>query len=263
MKRLIFICILCGIIIPAGSNSGRCAGNKFVIVYNNMEAQEGLSADWGFAAWIELNGEVYLFDTGGKGDVLSSNLEKLGLDPARVGEIIISHMHWDHIGGLPGISKEIKPNTVVHLPEAADKELTGQMEHLDFQVNSNFKEIGKDIWITSVLENPANQIKEQALVIVNGEKYIILTGCAHPGIVQICEEVAGFFPEKKGELVTGGFHLRGVHDSVVKGISGSIEKLGFEKVAPSHCTGEKAVEIFKQLWGENYTRLNLGDSYSF
>lgn len=263
MKKLIFFLIISFTVFLTGVKDSFCQGNRFVIVYNNMESKEGLEADWGYAAWIELEGQVFLFDSGAKGDILLSNLQKLGLDPNRINQVIISHLHGDHIGGLPAVSQKLKSNTKVYLPEMIDPDLKGQMKDLNFQVQKDFYKIGVNIWITKVFENSSNGIKEHALVIEKGDKLIIMTGCAHPGIAEMCQGICNYFKNKKPELVTGGFHLGGTKKAGVRSISTSFKKLGIGKVGPSHCTGAKAIKIFRKGWGNNYIQLFLGDEYSF
>ncbi|NQU85862.1 MAG: MBL fold metallo-hydrolase [Mariniphaga sp.] len=263
MKQLTFILSIFLILVLGSVKNSFCQEDKFIIVYNNMSAETDLESDWGYAAWIELDGEIYLFDSGTKGDIFKSNLEKLNLDPGKINKVIISHNHYDHIGGLSAISEELKPNTKVYLPEMIDDELLKQMNSLDFQVEKDFKKIGDRIWITRVMENPANRIKEHALVIEKGEKYIIITGCAHPGISGMCKEIADYFQGKTPELVTGGFHLIATSDSNVEEISATLKEIGIEKAGASHCTGEKAISIFQKDWGENFVQLYLGDEYVF
>ncbi|MBN1820899.1 MAG: MBL fold metallo-hydrolase [Prolixibacteraceae bacterium] len=262
MKKLLTVLTLFVLIFVVNLNSF-CQDDLFIIVYNNMASETELESDWGFAAWIELDGKVYLFDTGTKGEVLISNLKKLNLDPALIEKVIISHNHFDHIGGLPAMAAELKPNTVVYLPEKLNDQVAGQIKSLDLKVETGFTKIADKLWITEVMENPANRIKEHTLVIENGDKYIIMTGCAHPGIVSICESIVNHFPEKIPELVTGGFHLVSTGDQEVEKISERLKELGIQKAGASHCTGDKAVEIFKKDWGENYIQLFLGDKYIF
>ena len=65
-------------------------------VYNNIPCREGLTPDWGFSCLVEEAG--LLFDTGAKGDVLLSNMRALGIDPADIRYLVLSHDHWDHGG---------------------------------------------------------------------------------------------------------------------------------------------------------------------
>ena len=73
---------------------------KATIIYDNTAFRKDLQADWGFAALIEANGKRILFDTGGSGSILLSNMNKLGITPKEIDDVFISHAHFDHTGGL-------------------------------------------------------------------------------------------------------------------------------------------------------------------
>ena len=73
---------------------------KVTIIYDNTSARPELQADWGFSALVEAKGKRILFDTGADGRILLSNMEKLKIDPKEIEDVFISHLHWDHTGGL-------------------------------------------------------------------------------------------------------------------------------------------------------------------
>ena len=54
---------------------------KATIIYDNTAFRKDLRADWGFSALIETNGKKILFDTGGSGSILLSNMTKLEIPP--------------------------------------------------------------------------------------------------------------------------------------------------------------------------------------
>lgn len=56
--------------------------------------------EWGFSALVEVGGVKYLYDTGYHPDLVLKNAEKLGIDLAEVEQVILSHTHIDHVGGL-------------------------------------------------------------------------------------------------------------------------------------------------------------------
>src|SRR5436309_5212342 len=56
--------------------------------------------EWGFAALVESNGRRILFDTGAKPDTVFENAKKLALDLSGITDVILSHWHDDHTGGL-------------------------------------------------------------------------------------------------------------------------------------------------------------------
>jgi len=235
----------------------------FTVVYNNVSSDNNLKTQWGYAAWIEKGDEVILFDTGTKSVILRENLRKLGLDPGRVNTIAISHEHLDHTGGLEYVLKQVKNGIKVYLPNDFNPSLKKEYDKITFIVNDKYHEITKDVWITEIFIDKKRGIKEQALIIEKGEKIIMITGCAHPGIAEMCQSVKDHFPDKKLDLVTGGFHLMQMSEERVTQISDKIKQLGFKKVAPSHCTGDNSIAVFQKEWKDDFVQLNLGDSYHF
>ncbi|MBI5523284.1 MAG: MBL fold metallo-hydrolase [Desulfarculus sp.] len=72
---------------------------SITVVVDNQPGLEGLTPEWGLALWIEHQDQAILYDTG-MGPALLPNLAALGLDPARLAAVVISHGHLDHMGGL-------------------------------------------------------------------------------------------------------------------------------------------------------------------
>jgi 7,8-dihydropterin-6-yl-methyl-4-(beta-D-ribofuranosyl)aminobenzene 5'-phosphate synthase len=99
------------------------------------------------------------------------------------------------------------------------------------------------------------------LIISSDKNLFIVTGCSHPGIVNIVKRAMEIKPESSIEIVTGGFHLLRHSKAEVKNISDELKKLGVKKIAPSHCTGDEAINIFRKEWGADFVNLNLGDTF--
>ncbi|NLX53135.1 MAG: MBL fold metallo-hydrolase [Deltaproteobacteria bacterium] len=70
------------------------------VICDNYTARDDLEASWGFACLIALEDKNILFDTGSDGPVLRHNMEKLEIDPESIDLLMISHQHWDHVGGV-------------------------------------------------------------------------------------------------------------------------------------------------------------------
>ena len=81
------------------------AKSSITVVYNHEGAAsaKGLTRRGGFSAHIDLMGRSVLFDTGGEASVILENLQSLGLGDAELEAVVISHNHWDHVYGLPGV----------------------------------------------------------------------------------------------------------------------------------------------------------------
>jgi 7,8-dihydropterin-6-yl-methyl-4-(beta-D-ribofuranosyl)aminobenzene 5'-phosphate synthase len=59
-------------------------------------------------------------------------------------------------------------------------------------------------------------------------------------------------------MVVGGFHLLHLSDDEVRKVIAELKELGVDRVAPTHCTGERAIEIFRQEYGDGFTRGGTG-----
>jgi len=87
------------------------------ILYDNNFYDQRLETAWGFSCLVQGLEKTILFDTGGDSAMLLRNLQKLGIDPGVVDVIIISHIHYDHVGGLGGFLRE-NSDVAVYLPRS-------------------------------------------------------------------------------------------------------------------------------------------------
>jgi 7,8-dihydropterin-6-yl-methyl-4-(beta-D-ribofuranosyl)aminobenzene 5'-phosphate synthase len=85
---------------------------RMTILFDNYPGVAGLETLWGFAALFRIPRLTVLFDTGSNGRVLLRNMAALGVDPASIDLLFLSHPHWDHIGGLDSIL-ELNPKMTV------------------------------------------------------------------------------------------------------------------------------------------------------
>ena len=77
-----------------------------ITILSTMLAEEGIG-EWGFAALVEADGRRILFDTGRYPDTVLRNAEVMGIDLAGVDELVLSHNHSDHTGGLVSMRKAL------------------------------------------------------------------------------------------------------------------------------------------------------------
>jgi 7,8-dihydropterin-6-yl-methyl-4-(beta-D-ribofuranosyl)aminobenzene 5'-phosphate synthase len=227
---------------------------KITIIYDNNEYNPELTTAWGFSALIEYRGEKLLFDTGGDLATLRSNMTKLGIDPTEIENIAISHGHQDHIGGLVGLLAETNNPTVYLIPS-----LVASYEHRisqDAQVIAVApgQSLGEALFTTGEMKI---SVPEQALIIRTSMGLVIITGCAHPGIVAIVEQAQKLF-EENIYFVMGGFHLGSKGTRELEGIIAAFRRLGVEKVAPCHCTGDRAIQMFKEAYGDDFIQAGVG-----
>jgi 7,8-dihydropterin-6-yl-methyl-4-(beta-D-ribofuranosyl)aminobenzene 5'-phosphate synthase len=100
-------------------------------------------------------------------------------------------------------------------------------------------------------------IPEQAIAIEIDQGVVILTGCAHPGIVTIVEHIQDMFG-KPVYLVLGGFHLKDKSPDEISAIVQAFRRLKVERAGPCHCTGEQAIAAFAKEYGENFVQIGTG-----
>jgi 7,8-dihydropterin-6-yl-methyl-4-(beta-D-ribofuranosyl)aminobenzene 5'-phosphate synthase len=239
---------------PAG-NAVHHASQKghnvtMISIYDNCRFQPELKTDWGFASVVSTPVATVLFDTGGDARTLLFNMQKMNIAPCSIDIVFISHIHYDHVGGLEGFLTR-NTNVTVFIPASFPDTIRTMITNRGaaFSDVSTAREIIDGLYTTGELSGPP---EEQALVINSSRGLIVMTGCSHPGIIRIVKHVQALFPERNLHLVVGGFHHPPL--SVVK----AMRALAVEHVAPSHCTGERVTAAFKQEYTDHFIPYGVG-----
>ena len=177
--------------------------------------------------------------------------------------MVISHDHWDHTGGLWEILKRREGLNVYTCPSFGSglkekvKIFNGRLIE-----NTDFTEVAKDVYVTGEIAGRygGGYIPEQALVVRTNKGISIITGCAHPGILQILKKVKNNFPGEDIYLVCGGFHLMDEERHTVKVIAEEFKKIRIQKVGATHCTGDEAEKIFKDEYKQDFVTIKVGQT---
>jgi 7,8-dihydropterin-6-yl-methyl-4-(beta-D-ribofuranosyl)aminobenzene 5'-phosphate synthase len=231
-----------------------------ITVYDNYQHDSSLQTGWGFACLVRLEpnnqeSQTILFDTGADSQTLLANMEKLNIDPGEIDAIFLSHIHNDHVGGLFGLLEK-NSDLKVYLPISFPKEFKDRTRSYGAEVVevSGPAEILSNVYSTGEL---ANLIKEQSLIVRTEKGLILLTGCAHPGVVKIIKQAKEMLNEDV-YLVMGGFHLSGASDTELREIIKEFKGFGVRKAAPCHCSGKRCRELFEQAYQENFIKNGVG-----
>ena len=261
---------LSGQTTPTSATAAASAA-RLTVLCDNTAARDGVKAVGGFACLVEARGHTVLFDAGANPKGLKDNLAALKINPSKIEAIVISHYHNDHTQGAPGLGtlagvRTLTPHSFDGHPEQAaalpSAGLTlvpvsqatplfdgiGVSEPLHFDGKISMGVPGKEF---------ADELWEQCLTIDTPAGLVVIAGCSHAGILPMLEQVK----RQSGRplhLVIGGFHLLDQPDAKVREIATTMKAMGVAYVCPTHCTGEAAVHVFRDVFGDRYVSAGVG-----
>jgi 7,8-dihydropterin-6-yl-methyl-4-(beta-D-ribofuranosyl)aminobenzene 5'-phosphate synthase len=261
--RILLLLILVGFSLLAGPLP-EVRELRLTVLYDNYTAAEGVQSDWGFSCLVQCPEKTILFDTGTQAGILQKNIASLNVDLSRLEMIVISHLHGDHTGGLEWVLSQ-KSDIPVYLPAMAKDEYMDKVRQWGGlpQRISEPREICRNVYSTG--EMPAGfdpAFSEQSLVFKTTKGLLVITGCAHPGILAIVRrapQVVSGLPR----IVLGGFHLMRKNDEEIGAIIREMKAAGVERCGASHCTGDRAIELFRDSFAERFLSLGVGAVLTF
>ncbi|MBR3103891.1 MAG: MBL fold metallo-hydrolase [Lachnospiraceae bacterium] len=273
---------------------------RIVNLIENTEGRVGCAFAHGLSFYVETEKHKLLVDLG-PSDETFKNAEKLGIDLTQVDTVILSHGHYDHSGGIMTFSN-INPTSVIYMQESVgedyyaddgadagdkryryigiDKDILNlpqirrvQGDHsIDDELELfTIRERSHKIPFTNkrlLIRESGDYIRddfrhEHYLVIHEGDKRILMSGCAHNGILSILDayyEKYVSYPD----VVISGFHLMKKTEYTEEELR-EVTDIGNElKNYPTmfytcHCTGETAYQIMKEPMGEQLQYVHSGD----
>ena len=245
--------------------------------------------EWGFSALVEADGNRVLLDTGAHPDTVLRNAHDLKIDLSNVREAILTHNHWDHVGGLLTLRKEMmKANpsalSAVHVgqgifysrptPHGEDNKMISLKKEYEATggrliEHQEWAEVFPGMWLTGPVprkfpernwsgsgrvQKPGSVVEDtipedQSLVLNTPLGLVVVTGCGHAGVINILTFAQERFPNERVEAILGGLHLFPASDEQ---LSWTAEKLKGFKVANllgAHCTGIEAVYRIRERLG--------------
>jgi 7,8-dihydropterin-6-yl-methyl-4-(beta-D-ribofuranosyl)aminobenzene 5'-phosphate synthase len=231
---------------------------NITIFYDNNWFDPSLKTAWGFSCLVRGLKRTVLFDTGGNGSTLLGNMMRLGIEPAEVDIVVLSHIHVDHTGGL-GKFLEKNSRAVVYLPGSFPVNFKKAVMSLGASVEEVLgpRELFPGAYTIGEL---GDEIREQALALKTAAGLVVITGCAHPGIMKMVRKAREITGEETVCMLVGGFHLGGELPSRIQSIAEELRPLSVQKVAPCHCSGDGTRGLFREKFREDYVESGAGKS---
>ena len=250
------------------------------LVVENTVRKAGLLAEHGLSYWIASGGHGVLFDTG-QGQVLVPNAQRLQVDLARTGAIVLSHGHSDHTGALRYVfhladharvflyPDAMQPRYSVHggqateigLPSLTHGELKREQHRLVWTVqptevtpgifatgaiprSNNFEDTGGDFYLDAAGRHPDPIMDDQAIYVDTDAGIVVILGCAHAGVVNTLQYVRSL-TGRPIVAVIGGMHLVNASAVRITNTIAALREMGVKLISPCHCTGARATAA---LW---------------
>ncbi len=228
---------------------------SLTILYDNYRYVHRTRTNWGFSCLVEGAEKTILFDTGYRPEVLWHNINFMEKDVHGIDIIVLSHNHSDHVGGLMSILEK-NANVTVYIPSAFPQEFFNDVEKTGARV---VKVTGPAIICNGVYTTGqmGQDIPEQGMVLDTIRGLVLISGCSHPGIVEMLEQAMAI-TEKDVYLSLGGYHLLRHSNKEAAKIVQKFKNLGVSKCGATHCTGDHVIDMFKEAYGDDYIDMGTG-----
>ncbi len=221
---------------------------KLLVLVDNKDG-ERVKGTWGWSVLVETENWRALFDADSNPEVMRKNTRALGVDLSKLDFAVLSHDHWDHIGGFPYVG-QVSKGLTVYVPAGVEEEL----EKWDLKpvVVRKPVKVAEDAWVIGPVTTGLYGIVEQTLAVsVEGKGLVVIVGCSHPGVDVMCQRAIEATGEDRVYLVIGGFHSPS---------QATLDRLASKAklIAPAHCSGEAAKLYVKTRYPDKYVEVKSG-----
>src|SRR4030042_1982764 len=258
-------------------------------------AQLGFIGEWGLSILVETESARVLLDTGLSTSAVY-NADLMGIDFSTIDAIVLSHAHADHTGGLRDVLRRVRKQVqVIAHPDiwipkyvvygeisryAGIPYVKEDLESLGASFNLTKKpfKISDDITTTGEIEMttgyetiddrlfvkkgdkmiPDPLADDLAVVVKTTEGLLLITGCAHRGIINTVRQVQKLTNGEYIHTIIGGTHLLVANQERVEKTARELKELGLQRLGVSHCTGFNASAALAKEFGDIFFLNNAG-----
>jgi 7,8-dihydropterin-6-yl-methyl-4-(beta-D-ribofuranosyl)aminobenzene 5'-phosphate synthase len=258
-------------------------------------AQLGFLGEWGLSILVETETAKVLLDTGLSTSAVY-NADLMGIDFSTIDAIVLSHAHGDHTGGLRDVLRRVRkqvqviahpdiwiPKYVVHGEMSRYAGIPYMKEDLEslgasFTLTAKPFKISDDIMTTGEIEMttdyetiddrlcvkkgdrmiPDPLADDLAVVVKTTEGLVLITGCAHRGIINTVRQVQKLTGEQYIHTIIGGTHLMVASPERIEKTANELKGLGLQRLGVSHCTGFSASVALAKEFSDIFFLNNAG-----
>lgn len=234
---------------------------RLTVIVDNNDFDDRLKTDWGFSALLEIGDVKVLFDLGNKLDIFKNNVEKLNLNLSDVDYLFISHYDSDHIGGLDYFIEKNDRATILvpYNPDHFDLNDSLREKGFKVEVITDPVPIGpRDYKMFSTGVVSSFPRPEHSLYVFGKEGYSIIAGCSHPKVWNISSRVKELTGFDHIDMYIGGYHFYKMDGDEIKEAVRNVIASGIRRPGACHCTGDKAREFIKSIYGEDFIDIGVG-----
>ena len=275
---------------------------RITTIAENSASWLGVLAEWGLSILVETDDNSILVDTG-RSIVAAHNALFMDIDLKRIEKIVFSHGHEDHTGGLLNILRlRKKPIEIIAHPDVWDLKYWRVSEKEDFgyigipypremaeSLGASFNLTTEPVWISEdiVTSGEVPMVTEyetidksafvktgdgfeqdplrddQTLFVKSDKGLVIVSGCAHRGIINTIKHAQKLTGCDDIYAVIGGIHLFGASKERIERTIEEFRRLDIKKIGVSHCTGPYAGAILSQEFKDRFFFNFSGTSTGF
>jgi 7,8-dihydropterin-6-yl-methyl-4-(beta-D-ribofuranosyl)aminobenzene 5'-phosphate synthase len=277
--RTLIVFLAASALVSAQSHRAQSIDVK---VLSTMLADDDSIGEWGFSALVVVDGHRILFDTGARPDTVLINARALKVDLSNVPDVILTHNHADHTGGLMTLKRSVGSNalTTAHAGQGIFLNRgNDRIEKLraDFQaaggkfvIHDGPAELFPGVWLTGPVprkypernwsgtgtiqmpdgsKQEDNIPEDMSLVIDTDRGLVVISGCGHAGVINTLEYARAKVRSAPVHAAIGGFHLFALDDDKLLWTGGKLREFGLQNFLGAHCTGIEATYRIRELAG--------------
>lgn len=273
---------------------------SITILVENTTPVPGIQGEYGFSALVKIDQREILFDTGSAGAIFT-NARSLGIELEKISDVVISHGHFDHTGAMQGLMQMGGVERVYAHPDVFSHRLlplnNGQTRDIGSRFDrrqveeagaemvfiEEFTQIYPGVNLTGQVprltpyENTGGNFKvevdgeflddelrdDMAMVLEHQDGLIIISGCAHAGIINTIEYAIKMTGQKRVLAFIGGTHLMTAGPERMKKTIEALRQLQPSHLIVSHCTGFTASARLYQELGSIVAKGDAGMVFKF